>query len=164
MSRFGFQRAAGFTLIEVLVSTIILAIGLLGLASMQTLALKDNQDAFFYSQASSLAYEMSDRMKVNATEWQKSTIPTPDSVCNDSCNSLAHSCTPTAMATYDYCAWKQNVAQRVSSGATATVALSPVAGGVCVHDASYRCITISWARSSQLGAVATNTFQLEIAP
>jgi type IV pilus assembly protein PilV len=162
MSMFGFQRAAGFTLIEVLVSTIILAIGLLGLASMQTLALKDNRDAFFYSQASSLAYEMSDRMKVNASVWQGA-VPTAASICTstDNCNTVT-GCTPAAMAAYDYCAWKANVVSRIGTTATATVAVSP-SGSVCTGDATKRCLTISWPRNN-LTLSASNTFQLEIQP
>ena len=55
----------GFTLIEVLISMVILAIGLLGLAAMQTISLRDNQDAHYYQQATLLAYEMQDRIRAN---------------------------------------------------------------------------------------------------
>ena len=48
----------GFTLIEVLVSMVILAVGLLGLAAMQAISLRDNQDVYYYQQATLLAYEM----------------------------------------------------------------------------------------------------------
>lgn len=163
MSRLGFRRVKGFTLIEVLVSTIILAIGLLGLAAMQTMALKDNQDAFFYSQASSLAYEMSDRIKVNAVAWQDPTALPPDTPCNRTCD-FANPCPlPDDMATYDYCAWKNNVQSRIDSTATATVTVSGNTG-VCSGGISRRCLTISWARNKQLGTQATNIFQLEIQP
>ena len=164
MSRLGFKSATGFTLIEVLVSMVILAIGLLGLAGMQTIALKDNQDAFFYAQASSLAYEMSDRIKVNAVEWRAATLPTVSTDCNDSCNSVIHTCTPTQMAQYDYCAWQANVKSRIATGANATVAISPVTGStVCNNgDTTKRCLTISWARNNLPGT--TSSFQLEIQP
>jgi type IV pilus assembly protein PilV len=168
----GHQNATGFTLIEVLVSTVILAIGLLGLAAMQTLALKDNQDAFYYSQASSLAYEMSDRIKVNAAAWQDTgAIPT-DTPCDKSCD-FANPCTPDEMATFDYCAWKSNVQSRIA-GATATVAASPVVdplSTVCTDTTGNRlCLTISWdfnnQRTPQMEGIAAaqNSFQLEIQP
>ncbi len=80
MPKFNFRRARGFTLIEVLVSMIILALGLLGLASLQGISLKNNQDAHLFSQANALAYEMSDRIKANKWGWIPSgatlTIPT----------------------------------------------------------------------------------------
>lgn len=165
---FGYQSAKGFTLIEVLVSTIILAIGLLGLAAMQTMALKDNQDAFFYSQASSLAYEMSDRIKVNAAPWQSATLPTANSCGAKLCN-FADQCTADEMATFDYCAWISNVQSRIGSGATARVDISPYLTS-CTGGATRRCLTISWSRNKKLGTGAdtvantTNTFQLEVTP
>lgn len=167
MLKAGGQKAKGFTLIEILVASIILAIGLLGLASMQTLALKDNQDAFFYAQASSLAYEMSDRIKVNAAAWQGA-IPTPLAACTNSCNSVANTCSPGQMASYDYCAWRTNLTQRIGSGVNGDVAIKSAGTDVCgsgsVGGAGKRCITISWTRNSPLGGGATNQFQLEMTP
>ena len=55
----------GFTLLEVLVAMAILAIGLLGLASLQTTAMQFTSSAYLRSQAANLAYDMVDRMRVN---------------------------------------------------------------------------------------------------
>ena len=55
----------GFTLIEVLISVIILAIGLLGIAAMQMSGIKTNDSAYLRSQASVMAYEIIDRMRAN---------------------------------------------------------------------------------------------------
>ena len=59
------QTARGFTLIEVLVALVIFAIGLLGLAGLQSQSLKFNYSAFLRSQASLLAYDILDRMRAN---------------------------------------------------------------------------------------------------
>ena len=56
---------SGFSLIEVLVALIILAIGLLGLASLQMTSLKFNTDAYLRTQATTLAYDVIDRMRIN---------------------------------------------------------------------------------------------------
>ena len=58
-------RQSGVSLIEVLVSTLILAIGLVGVAGMQALALHNNQEAQMRSHASALAYDLADRMRNN---------------------------------------------------------------------------------------------------
>jgi type IV pilus assembly protein PilV len=58
-------RQTGFTLIEILVTVIVLAIGLLGLAGLQATSLRFNNSAYHRSQATSLAYDMVDRMRVN---------------------------------------------------------------------------------------------------
>ena len=55
----------GFTLIEVLVSMIVLAIGLLGLAGLQLTSLKAADSAYHRSQASVLADDILDRMRSN---------------------------------------------------------------------------------------------------
>ena len=56
------DRAAGFTLIEVLVTLLILSIGLLGLASLQIQGLRGTHEALLHTQASALAMDMSERL------------------------------------------------------------------------------------------------------
>jgi type IV pilus assembly protein PilV len=56
---------AGFSLLEVLVGLLILAIGLLGLAGMQMISLRQNNDAYLRSQATLMAYDILDRMRAN---------------------------------------------------------------------------------------------------
>jgi type IV pilus assembly protein PilV len=56
---------SGFTLLEVVISVLVLAIGLLGLASLQAVGLQFNQSSQFRTQATNLAYEMADRMRSN---------------------------------------------------------------------------------------------------
>ena len=90
-------RNNGFTLIEVLVSMVIMAVGLLGLAGLQTLSLRDNQDDYLSSQATALAYEMSDRIRANAAFWQ-GPVPTPSCPAANLCNNAANPCDAAAMA------------------------------------------------------------------
>lgn len=59
------KRQHGFTLIEILISVFILAVGLLGIASMQAQSLQFNFSAYQRSQATFLAYDIIDRMRVN---------------------------------------------------------------------------------------------------
>jgi type IV pilus assembly protein PilV len=55
----------GFTLLEVLIALLILSIGLLGLAALQTVGLRSNQMAVLRTQATHQAYDMTDRMRAN---------------------------------------------------------------------------------------------------
>lgn len=59
------SRHWGFTLVEILVAVVVLAIGLLGLAGLQATSLRFNNSAYHRSQATNLAYDMADRMRVN---------------------------------------------------------------------------------------------------
>jgi type IV pilus assembly protein PilV len=55
----------GFTLLEVLISIVILSIGLLGLAGLQASSLRANQSVLHSTHANHLAYDMLDRMRAN---------------------------------------------------------------------------------------------------
>jgi type IV pilus assembly protein PilV len=60
------QSQFGFTLIEVLISLIVLSVGLLGMAGLNATALKLSNGAQQRTQASQLAYQMGDAMRANA--------------------------------------------------------------------------------------------------
>lgn len=63
-----YQKAErGATLIEVLVTIVVLAIGLLGLAGLQVTSMQSNHSAYYRSQATILAYDVSERMRANRT-------------------------------------------------------------------------------------------------
>lgn len=59
------RKQTGFTLVEVMVSVVILAIGLLGLAGLQATSTRFNGSAYLRSQATNLAYDIADRMRAN---------------------------------------------------------------------------------------------------
>jgi type IV pilus assembly protein PilV len=64
---FSFRRRTerGFSLIEVLISVLVLALGLLGIAAMQALALRNNQSALERTQGIVHTYYILDAMRAN---------------------------------------------------------------------------------------------------
>jgi type IV pilus assembly protein PilV len=58
----------GFSLIEVLVSIVVLSGGLLGVAALQVTGLRVGQSSFYRAQAAQLATDMADRLRANAGE------------------------------------------------------------------------------------------------
>jgi type IV pilus assembly protein PilV len=58
------RRARGVSLVEVLVAILVLAVGMLGLAALQARGLKFNHDAYARSQATLLAYQIMESMRV----------------------------------------------------------------------------------------------------
>lgn len=58
-------KAGGFTLIEVMIAVLVLGFGLLGFALLQTMSVRFVQSANHRTQATNLAYEMLDQMRVN---------------------------------------------------------------------------------------------------
>jgi len=63
---FAVQR--GTTLIEVLVTIVVVSVGLLGMAALQLKAVTVNQSAYQRLQATNLAYEIADSIAINQTE------------------------------------------------------------------------------------------------
>lgn len=61
-------RWLGFSLIEVLVALLVLSIGLLGLAALQTTGLAFNHQSYERTQAVLQAYDIIDRMRANKSE------------------------------------------------------------------------------------------------
>lgn len=64
-ARTSLRRQSGATLIEVLVSVVVLAIGLLGAAALQSSALRNNQSSYERTQMTVLAQGMLDAMRNN---------------------------------------------------------------------------------------------------
>lgn len=61
------KRQRGTSLLEVLVSVVILSLGLLGYAGLQSVTVKNSHNAYLRTQATSLAYNVLDRMRANRT-------------------------------------------------------------------------------------------------
>jgi type IV pilus assembly protein PilV len=62
------KNARGFTMVEVLVSIVIVAIGLLGMAGLTAASLKSNNTSYYRSQATVLANDILDRMRANVVQ------------------------------------------------------------------------------------------------
>jgi type IV pilus assembly protein PilV len=62
------KRAAGFSLVEVLISMVILSFALLGTAALTANGLKSTNDSSYRSQATFLADDILDRMRANVSK------------------------------------------------------------------------------------------------
>lgn len=106
------RQQAGFTLIEVMVAFLITAIGLLGLASMQSRGLQVTQNAYFRTQAAFLAMDMAERMRTNRVEAiDLNYVHGPgDGAQDGNCNNT-NGCSATALRDNDIFEWQELVAQ-----------------------------------------------------
>ena len=135
----------GFTLIEVLITVLILSIGLLGLAGLQVRSMKSNHSAYLKSQATIMAYDMIDRMRANPNAVTNSdyiatgayTVDPPGSATNltsyytvsgpaavANCKTTS-GCTTTQMANTDINEWRIELATLLPGGV----------GIICLDDA-----------------------------
>ena len=138
------SQQSGFSLLEVLIAVVILSVGLLGLAGMQVNSLKYVTSSLQRTQATSLGYDMLDRIRVNpngnyitlftdpASDYNGTT--SSNSGSNDDCldNSNTVSCTAAQMANFDLSEWKTAIEALLPSG-QGDVRLDPVTAEVVIQ-------------------------------
>ena len=134
-TRFGSSPAtqAGFSMLEVMVTLVVLSTGLLGVANLQVEALRGNQGAYLATLAAQQALDMAERIKANpqgVSANQYDAIDTGIPTLQVDCQSV--SCTPTQLAVFDHNRWN-----------TANQALLPSGSG-------------------QVSAIATRTFLIGV--
>lgn len=101
------SKVKGFTLVEVLVAVLLLSIGLLGLASLQTWGLRMTGNAMHRSQAALFANDMAERIRANPAGtdggfYHQASAACPDTVTG--CNSRVQVCSSQGLANADYLA------------------------------------------------------------
>jgi type IV pilus assembly protein PilV len=154
------NRAAGFTIVEVLVSLIILSIGLLGIAKLVLFSAHSNDSAYLRSQATQLAYEILDNMRANPTAVAALNYNTPLTAAASSpgFSCLNTTCSAANLALYDIYVWKS----RLAAGAPTNGALPSGKGSVTVTGTTplMATIVVQWddsAAQSIFGGTAVGT-------
>jgi len=101
------ERDKGFTLLEVVIALLVLSIGLLGLAGLQTVGLRSNQMAIMRTLATQSASDMSDRMHANpaGVDAQAYVFGLNAGRPATAANCTAVPCSPAQVADYDVDAW-----------------------------------------------------------
>ncbi|WP_226451843.1 type IV pilus modification protein PilV [Ferribacterium limneticum] len=127
------QNQRGVSLIEILVSIVIVCFGLLGVAGLLTTGLKSTQVSQIRTQASFLAYDMADRMRTNRQVALNGEYTTATTASN-------------ATAVADKADWKTAV--ETLPGGSGTVAMNN----------TFFTITIQWDDSKLAGGSATQQF------
>ena len=98
------KKQNGFSMIEVLISLLIIGVGLLGLSGLQIASVKSTSNAHSRNVASMLAMEISDRMRANREgivgDFYDNDV---DCATNEpaQCNSNTKYCTPQETARFD---------------------------------------------------------------
>lgn len=117
----------GFSLLEVLIAVLVLSIGLLGMAGLQLNSLKFNESANVRSQATTLAYDVTDRMRAN-----RAAARAGDYVTGLSDTTI----TGTSRSKIDLQQWKAEIGNKLPDGKAAIA----VAGDIAT-------VTIQWDES-----------------
>lgn len=144
---------SGFTLIEVLVTLLILAIGLLGLAGLQTRMLSSEMEAYQRSHALVLVQDMVNRINANRAEARSGAYSNGATVYGTG-NTLGDSggCTQTDMVDQDLCLWNQALkGAATTEGAAADMVGAMIGARGCIEAVSGSAtsevilrITVAW--------------------
>lgn len=109
---------SGFSILEVLVTLVVLSTGLLGVANLQVEALRGNQGAYLSTTAAQQALDMAERMNANPAgvaanlyDGLGDDIPTVQVNCQSA------ACSPTQLALFDHNRWNGSNQVLLPSGA-----------------------------------------------
>jgi type IV pilus assembly protein PilV len=131
------------TLVEVLVTLVVVSIGLLGVAALQLTSLKSNQESYVRSQAAMLAADILDRMRSNQTGFKAGDYD----MANDATGFDQAGASGTVAAT-DIAAWQATI-NRLLPGSDGDAA------GRIVRNGRIVTITIRWAEREEQSTART---------
>lgn len=139
-------RVDGFTIVEVLISLLILSVGLMGLATLQVVGLQNTQGGAQRAQAANLAYDITDRMRTNPAAVTAGSYnvaapvgaPNPAPIVMVDCFGAAANCSTAQMAAHDLGQWQTQLGAYLNNG---TGAIATVDNGTTTQVT----VTIQWA-------------------
>ncbi len=163
---------AGVTLIEVLIAIVLMAVGLIGIAALQTAAISSNVLANQYTQAATLAQNIIERMRANREGVLSGAYLRPaGAIAAPGIDCSTTVCTATQQAAWDLAVWYASTAQAVTlagvppgpSANLPSAQVSIACTAPCSIDA-VRMVTIYWdgdaTGATGLGCDANNSSDL----
>ena len=139
-----YRRQTGFSLVEVLITLVIMSVGMLGIAGLYVQSMQAGRTSMFRHHAVTLAGDVADRIRANPTADIAYTAPVG---VDNNCVLGGVDCTPVQMAANDILLWKDQAANTLPGG-DVTIVLTPEAGLV---PPTYQ-ITVSWTEPGQVPA------------
>lgn len=157
----GMVKSSGFSLLEVLISMVVLSIGLLGIAGLQATSKRTSYEALQRTTAVMLTRDIIERMRTNPDQIAayNGTVDTTTITHND-CS--AATCTPAQLAAYDLFEWQQAIlgANELSDTGVNTGGLVSPVGCITVAAACTSClvtVAIAWRGMTKLSDPSIDT-------
>jgi type IV pilus assembly protein PilV len=127
-------KQKGTTLMEVLVSLLVLSFGLLGMAGVQGVSLRGNQAAYYRTMATTLSGDIVERMRANIAAVDAGSYDDVVGGATASCFTAA-GCTGAQMAAQDVLDWTAAVAAALPLGAAVVCVDSTPTDGTAAANA-----------------------------
>lgn len=151
MKRLTNTTESGFTLIEAMVSMVVLAVGMLGIAGMYIEGLRSGHMSISYTNAVTLAADMADRIRANSlglNGYVGAGNGNGTAGANNGCVNGVIDCTPAQLASDDLFWWYQEVKNLMPAGRSASVAV------VNAPPVDQYTITLTWPERGQVQPVS----------
>ena len=111
------SKAAGFTLIEVLIALIIMSVGMLGIAGLYVHSMQAGRTSMFRHHAVTLAGDVADRIRANPRAGAVYAL----AGANNNCIAAGIDCTAAEMAANDIFLWEAQADLTLPNGDVAVV-------------------------------------------
>ena len=134
----------GFTLLEALISFLILSIGMLGIASLQAFSLKAGKTSVYNSVALMKTDELLESMRANpsATALAMYEAASAGAGTDKSCST--GTCDEQELAQDDIFWWKKNLTAGLPGAATASVVLDATGAAAAASKMTEVTVTVNW--------------------
>lgn len=159
------HRQSGFSLIEALVAFLVLSVGMLGIASLQTVSLKSGHTAALRTVAVMKVDEILESMRSNPAALVSYSAATGDMGTDNGCSQTtvaAVDCTPAEMARDEIFRWKNSLIEALPNNAstTANVVVTPP---VAPSTMTTVVVTVSWSeRDPDSGGATTMNYSAAV--
>lgn len=141
----------GYSLLEVLITVLIMSFGLLGLAGLQMKGLNYSHGANLRLLATQQAYDMTDRMRANMAGMLNGNYDNISASIPGDPGCVSSYCSPAQMATYDAFRWN-----------TDNAALLPSGRGTVTRSVNIFTVTVSW--DDERSGTANKSFSVRFEP
>ena len=131
----------GFTIVEALVALVVLAVGMLGIASLYVTTLRASGSATSRMQAINLAGDLGDRIRANRTA--RAAYAGAAATTLTTCIGTGVTCTAVQMAAHDLAVWQRAIQDALPGAPAGAVVVDTT-----TTPTTYR-ITVSWVEAGE---------------
>jgi len=155
------RRQQGFSMVEVMVSVLVLSGGLLGLAFLQAQGMKFNAEAYQRTQATVLAYDIIDRLRANPASAHADAYAVASSSAAYAAETATYKscdkpdgtvkCTAAELATFDLAKWyeAQGKSLAIDTDNRATIARTAITSTLDEHTVTMRWLEHETTKTQQ---------------
>jgi len=160
-----FKQQNGFTLIEVMIAVVVFSFGLLGVAGIMTVAVKNNHNGYMRSQATILTATIIDMMRRNKPGVKAGLYDGSYAGYVDISTMCTSACGPTGITARDVQQWSNMLTQLLPNSSGSILCDINISIGLEDSPVDGFCTaTVIWSESNEISADSTQSVSLVATP